>query len=361
MKNANGEGTIKMFKGHRKRPYAAVITVDHIQYYDDTGFPIKTKQKFKYIGWYEKRTQAVYALSQYRHLHPAYTDQPTNEEPSQIKEKQPVFIPTFEQMWNITKKTRSSRWAQRTAYNYDHEYEFCDDIKNLRMDELDYQILQHNMDSYMKTGKTEGCGKLHKVFLTMIFREAIKCRYISNNQASFVSYKGTKDSKLKTDLKPKIIKNIYHSTCKTRDICMILIYTGMRIEELMKVKESNVYYEDHYMISGEKTDAGKRRIIPIHPAIDSELHRFFSDKERTSYTKFRNQLVLDCATYGMEFTSHYCRHTFITMAKHYGIDEYTKKRIVGHKTKDVTDNVYTHYDVEDFYKAVCQIPYPDEL
>jgi len=45
---------------------------------------------------------------------------------------------------------------------------------------------------------------------------------------------------------------------------------------------------------------------------------------------------------------HNGRHTFSTFAKEYGVDEYARKKFMGHSIKDLTDRVYTHMDIEWF-------------
>ena len=39
------------------------------------------------------------------------------------------------------------------------------------------------------------------------------------------------------------------------DVVLILIYTGMRITELLEVENSNIHLEEKYLIAGKKTDA----------------------------------------------------------------------------------------------------------
>ena len=45
---------------------------------------------------------------------------------------------------------------------------------------------------------------------------------------------------------------------------------------------------------------------------------------------------------GLAHTPYDTRHTFATLAKLYSVDEFCRKRIMGHKSKDITDDVYTH-------------------
>ncbi len=363
MKNANGDGTIIRLDGKRRKPYAAIITTGSIQIYNDDGEPVgRAKQKRKYLGYYATRPQAQSALIEYRKKHPAYTDEPSDEEPSQIKEKQPVFVPTFEQLNTILVSNHKGRWSVRTKINNDYEFRRCTELYNYRIDEIDYNMLQRNMNWYMKQKKTMSSLRMHKAYLSMLFNEAIKNRYIATNPASFLTYSETKKTKQKEEILPDIIRNIESSTqCRTRGLCLIMIYTGMRIEEILRMKPSDIHLEENYMIGGEKTNAGKNRFIPIHPYIHEIVRSYKEQRKRFCYQRFTELLREDCKTYGMEFTSHYCRHTFITLAKRYHMDETYVKKIVGHSTQDVTDSVYTHLKSNDLYDEICKIPCPKDL
>lgn len=44
---------------------------------------------------------------------------------------------------------------------------------------------------------------------------------------------------------------------------MVLLCTGMRINELLQLPVADVHLEEGYAIGGEKTAAGRSRIIPL--------------------------------------------------------------------------------------------------
>ncbi|MFZ1236889.1 MAG: site-specific integrase [Prevotella sp.] len=362
MKNANGDGTVIKLSGKRRKPYAAVITVECIQYFDDvTKEPSgRDKQKRKYIGYYTTRPQAQSALIEYRKKHPAYTDEPSNEEPSQIKEKQPVFVPTFEQMCKIVIKNKGVQWSKSSIGNFTFAVSKCESINNKRMDEITYTDVQQIMNRYMKEKKSKGILALFKVYMGLPFREAMKYGYIPNSPVQFVTYKATKEQVHKNEIPKEIVLNIINSNCKTRDMLLILLYSGMRINELLDAKIENVDLDHNYLIAGEKTDAGKNRIIPIHPYIRDMLLKFIKTNKMND-ANFRYYMKQDVETYGMYFTAHYCRHTFITWGKRYKLDETYVKKIVGHSTQDVTESIYTHALPEDLYNEIIKIPYPEDL
>jgi integrase len=48
----------------------------------------------------------------------------------------------------------------------------------------------------------------------------------------------------------------------------------------------------------------------------------------------------------------FTRHTFITKAKAYNVDEYILKLIVGHSIEDITEKVYTHRTIEQLRNEI---------
>lgn len=49
----------------------------------------------------------------------------------------------------------------------------------------------------------------------------------------------------------------------TAQIALVLVYTGMRIDELLSMRRDDVHLDQGYLVGGEKTEAGRQRIIPI--------------------------------------------------------------------------------------------------
>lgn len=360
MKLPNGSGTVIKMHGHRRNPYAAVVTVGWIQLFNDDGSPKGTaKQKKKYIGYYSTRKEALKALVSH-----SESDPPTQAESSAPVSKAPQnskYVPTFMQMWKEVKTLRSPQWAAVTLRNYERNYDRCKSIWNKRIDEITYIDLQKIMNDYMAEKHPASVFKLMKVFMTLVFGEAVKAGYITSSPSQYVSYKATAEKKTKKAIPESVIKKI--SECqdaRTHDVVMILIYTGMRIEELLNLKKKN--YHDTYIIAGEKTDAGKNRIIPLHPYIRDMVKSLVNNRPRIGYVRFSECLREDCKNYyGYSFTAHECRHTFITLANKYNLDLYSIKKIVGHASNDVTEAVYTHIQVDTLMREIKKIPEPVKL
>lgn len=60
------------------------------------------------------------------------------------------------------------------------------------------------------------------------------------------------------------------------DVPVILLYTGLRVMELMNAKTENVHLEERYLIAGSKTSAGKSRVIPINRKILPYITKYYN-------------------------------------------------------------------------------------
>ena len=112
-----------------------------------------------------------------------------------------------------------------------------------------------------------------------------------------------------------------------------------------------------------QTDAGRNRLVPIHPLIEPlirkrydeamKLHSEYLFNDETSqtgmemtYDKYRGRFNKVMERNKMTHTPHECRHTFITIGKSNKMDQYILKLIVGHEIDDVTEKFYTHRTIE---------------
>ena len=143
------------------------------------------------------------------------------------------------------------------------------------------------------------------------------------------------------------------------DMILIGIYSGWRPQELSILKIADIDLENNTMFGGLKTDAGRNRCVPIHSKIrnliikrvdqakELESDYLFNDPDsqsgmRMTYDKYRSRWNKVMGKLKLSHRPHDTRHTFITLAKDAGLDEYIIKLIVGHSIEDVTEKVYTH-------------------
>lgn len=161
------------------------------------------------------------------------------------------------------------------------------------------------------------------------------------------------------------------------DIILFQCYSGWRPQELCELKISNVNLDEHCIIGGMKTRAGKKRTVPIHPKVQLIVQQYYNQailcnseylfnvpnkwhkealiplKYDRYYKDFRN--IIETLHLNSDHKPHDPRKTFVTMAKKAGMDEWIIKRIVGHAIADVTEVSYTQRSIEELYKEICKI------
>src|SRR5690606_29020655 len=104
------------------------------------------------------------------------------------------------------------------------------------------------------------------------------------------------------------------------------------------------------------------RVIPLHKRIVGFVEKRMSAnkylmvgirKQKLNYDTFRRQIwdrVMD--ELELDHLPHDCRHTFSSRMKRVGADNLARKRIMGHSSQDITDDVYTHKTIEELVNAV---------
>ena len=141
---------------------------------------------------------------------------------------------------------------------------------------------------------------------------------------------------------------------------MILIqcYSGWRPGELIAIKTEKVDLKNMTMSGGNKTKAGKNRIVPIHPKIADLLEKqvemahdcgsdylFFEGKKHKplTYDKYheRFKALLVELQLNPQHRPHDPRVHFVTYCKADEVDEYAIKYMVGHAITDLTERIYT--------------------
>lgn len=154
------------------------------------------------------------------------------------------------------------------------------------------------------------------------------------------------------------------------DLVLIQCYTGWRPQEIGLILRDDLDLENWTMIGGMKTDAGKDRIVPVHPRIRDLVMKYHDesakcgskylfpcDGQKLTYEKYQGRFnkVIEALRLNPAHRPHDGRKQFVTAAKDAGMDEYAIKYIVGHKISDVTEKVYTQREVEWLMSEIKKI------
>ena len=145
---------------------------------------------------------------------------------------------------------------------------------------------------------------------------------------------------------------------------LILIYTGLRIGEYLRLTPQDVKWRSHYFIVRKsKTAAGQGRAVPIH----KDIYPWFVQRKNQAYIcqhedgtpytydAFRRRFDKIMGTFGMQHTPHECRHTCASLLDSSGANDTAVKKILGHACRGVTKHDYTHKTIHELRKAIDSI------
>lgn len=340
MKNENGFGSIicldKTGKKRRK-PWAVRIT---------TGWK-DGKQVRKYLGYYESQAEALIALAEYHKsgINLDVSNMTLNE--------------VFDKWLERTLKKGISASLTRT---YKMVKNKLDDIGNKPIKDIKTVHLQYWMDGIDLKPRTK---KLMRSTIVQVYKYAITNDMIEKNYAEGVEVteKAEAVGAIFTDDEIKLLwKNKDDITVQR---ILILIYTGMRVNELLKLKREDLHLDEGYAIGGSKTEAGKDRVIPFHKDILPFIHEQLGDNNYVVQGRGRHgEMVYSTIQYqfkdvmerlGMNHTIHDTRKTAVSIMHSAGIQMEIIRMIVGHSAKGVTEKVYLHKTPKELVEAVNMI------
>lgn len=324
LKRSNGTGTVYKLQGRRRRPWVAA-------------------RSKVVIGYYETKTAALEALGRFsgREVSDRYNM---------------TFSDVFEE-WkaeHFSTLTVSAQQAYTTSYKAFvrlHSTKF----RNLRTS--DFQAVIDERSS------TPEAVKKMRQLLNQLSKWAQREEIITTNFAQYIRMPSIpkKEKEIFTD---EDILKLEQDGSETAHIILMLIYTGMRIGELFSLPVCDCH--ENYVIGGEKTEAGRNRVIPIRP--EGRKYFFYFANQATNgmlisgYVGQHNVNNFRRRDYyplleklGIDRKSpHATRHTYASIARKKGMPPEILQKILGHADYTTTANIYIHTDIEELVKAVEQ-------
>ncbi len=338
MRLPNGYGSIIKLSGTRRKPFAVRVT---------TGYKDNGSQTYKYIGYFEKRKDALTFLNDY------------NKNPYLLDNKDV----TFNDVYNAWSKRKYESINERTAKNYISIYNHFEALHNMPFSSLKTYHLQEIIDK----NKSNSTIKHFKSFINMLFEYAIKNEIIEKNIASFLEMPKVEIKKPKVPFTQKEIKTLWkHKNNEFINFILIQLYTGARITELLEVTLDNVNLKDRSIyIAKSKTPAGVRT-IPIHKDIlefikysveNNKKYLFERKNKPISYQYYIKHIFKPIMEYfKMAHTPHETRHTFISQCDRLELNGVAVQRIIGHSNNNITKH-YTHKDINDLILVIDKFKY----
>lgn len=346
MKLPNSYGSITKYSGRRRNPWIVRITTG-IVYDEKKG---DYKQVRKILGSFSSRKEALEALTQY------------NLSPYDLTQNKI----TFGEIYQIVFENKFSRLSRKSQTSYNSAFKHCKAIQDIPIRDIKTAALQKVIDECEAGSRTKDnmCTVMNAVF-----EYAMQNDLVVKNYTEFVTYEKSAPVLERvpyTDDEIQTLWNIESNRYEAK-VVLILLYTGMRISELLDMKRECCHLDERYLdVLSSKTKAGIRK-VPIHDRI-FPLVKYFYNKNceylivndnngKLTYSNFlkRDYSALN-AEFGMNHLFHDTRHTFISLAQRYRLNEFCLKRIVGHSGHGVTQNVYTHVGVPELLQEINKIP-----
>lgn len=324
--------------GNRRKPWAVRIT---------DGWDDKKSQKFKYIGFFEKREQALKFLA-------SYNDNPLLVETNKI---------TFEEVYKKWSDIKFPKIAESNVKSYEWSYNYCEELYKMKFADIKVIHLQKVVD---ECGKSFPTLKKLKTLFNQLFEFSVQNDISDKNYAQFVDIGSPEKSTLHKPFSNKEINKLWEHVDKMEyiDTILIGIYSGVRPGELITIETPNVFLEERHMIGGIKTENGKDRIIPISRKIEGFIEKRLKDNncgylvmnrlgQPMKYSNYYDDIWKNIMEkLQMDHYPHDVRHTFASLMDEAGANKLAIKRIMGHASQDITDSVYTHKNLESLIAAV---------
>ncbi len=230
-----------------------------------------------------------------------------------------------------------------------------------------YSITRKHLDDYVNYHLSRGLSKvtinIHIRTIKSAFSKAVEWGYIEENP--FKGYKQLKvQEKPPKFLLPEqiaLVESVINDNT-WKFIFRLLVYTGMRIGELLNLKWSDIDFKRNLIVV-RRSKNFKTRVIPIHPELRKELLKHYKVKQSEkvvlfskSYIEHKLKKFFREANFP-DLRIHDLRHTFASLLVMSGVELRTIQELLGHTSYRTTE-IYAHLAPQHLYKAIEKFPSP---
>lgn len=343
MRLPNGYGSVYKLPGNRRKPWIARKTV---------GWTEEGKQKYYVIGYFETRTKALDALAE-------YNKNPIGE----------VRDTTFGELYEKWAESKYPKLTLSTINGYKAAWKRLQVLAEEPVRNIRKSHLQDIIDEMAKKGLSRSSLEKAKTLCVILYDQAMSDDIVDKNYGSLIELPASRKAKKPTftDMEIRKIERLAEQGDIWAGTVMILIYTGMRVGEMLRLTKFNIDIDNWVITGGIKTDAGRDRVIPVHSKIRPYLSYWYSQSgsrlitrggESISVDYYRKSIfepTLKRAGIERHLTPHSTRHTFATLLSKAKAPIKDIQAIIGHSDYAVTANTYTHPDIEELRQAIEMI------
>lgn len=353
-RRANGEGSVI----RRGKSYSIRIT---------TGWELKdgrAVQQFAEKGGFKSQKAAMEYMPKLR------------EEASRPHSSYEKI--TFEELYDKLIERHAKRVSKSTMGCYVSAHKHFSEIYSLPFAELNTEDWQLCIDDCPNGIRTK---QNMKALGTLMYKLAAELRVFGvNTETNFASlvWLPTDDRESRQPFTLEELEKIKAGASagiRYADWILAMCYTGFRPSEFLALKKDSFDAERWTLRGGAKTEAGKNRIVPVHPLIRSIIAKQMISPGEYLFSVHRDKpTMLDnfrqaCFYPALEAlgiqsvpkprekperTPYSTRHTFATLMKSVKGSDKDKAALMGHTSFEMTLH-YQHEDYDSLKKIICSI------
>lgn len=263
---------------------------------------------------------------------------------------------TLRQLFNEWLPIHSQSITISAVKSYHIAFKHISNIADIPITDIHFQHLQNVINSMHVKGLSYSSCKKVRSLLNQLFNCAIIQDYPVTNYALHLNLgPNVPTIKRRVFTRQQINKLWVIDTSYSRMI-LILLYTGLRIGELLNLRRQDINRRSSYLIIRHaKTKAGECRIIPIHHRIMPLIEQIYCGVDdclfTISYTTFHKHFQDIMKQLNCKHTIHDTRHTFTSLLDSVASPN-ALRSLLGHKQGDITTRVYTHKTIRELRKTI---------
>ena len=263
---------------------------------------------------------------------------------------------TLRQLFNEWLPIHSQSISRSAVNSYHIAFTHISNISDMSITDIHFQHLQNVIDSMHVKGLSYSSCKKVRTVLNQLFNYAIIKDYPITNYALHLNLGPNVPTIKRRVFTRQQINKLWAIDTSYSRMILILLYTGLRIGELLNLRRQDINRRSSYLIvKHAKTKAGEGRIIPIHHRIAPLIEQVYNSTDNylfpISYTTFRKHFQDVLKQLNCKHTIHDTRHTFASLLDAVAPPN-ALRSLLGHKQGDITTRVYTHKTIRELRKSI---------
>lgn len=263
---------------------------------------------------------------------------------------------TLRQLFNEWLPIHSQSISRSAVNSYHIAFKHISNISDMSITDIHFQHLQNVINSMHVKGLSYSSCKKVRTLLNQLFNYAIIKDYPVTNYALHLNLGPNRPTIKRRVFTRQQINKLWAIDTSYSRMILILLYTGLRIGELLNLRRQDINRRSSYLIvKHAKTKAGEGRIIPIHHRIAPLIEQVYNSTDNylfpISYTTFRKHFQDVLKQLNCKHTIHDTRHTFASLLDAVAPPN-ALRSLLGHKQGDITTRVYTHKTIRELRKSI---------